>query len=253
MCLIIFAYKTHPEYQLILLANRDEFYARPTAPLRYWDDAPLILAGRDQKKQGTWLGITTNGRFAALTNFRDPHSLMSKAPSRGQLVRGFLSSKTSPHNYLKKLHPNAKIYNGFNLLTGDQQKLCYYSNRSGEIKTLSPGIYGLSNAFLNDPWPKVTSAMTSLTNIGSNAFKINTLFEIIADRSVPPDNKLPDTGIGIIWERLLASIFIASDSYGTRSSTVLLISNSGEVRMVERTFSPFKKPYTHSFKYKINP
>ena len=237
MCLIIFSYDNHPEYRLILAANRDEFYERPTAPLGFWPDAPEILAGRDLKEKGTWMGIDRSGRFAALTNFRDPASLQPDAPSRGALVRNFLSGLLPPETYLNDLRPSGERYNGFNLLVGDRYHLYYYSNRMKRIRKLKPGIYGLSNRFLNTPWPKVETGKQEFDRILSHdRIDTESLFCLLADRTRPPDDQLPNTGIGVKLERLLSSRFIFSGDYGTRSSSVLLIGRNQRVQFSERTF-----------------
>ena len=155
MCLILFAYRSLPDYRLVLAANRDEFYDRPTRHVAFWDDAPEILAGRDLKAGGTWMGITKKGRFAAITNYRDSGMTIENAPSRGDLVKDFLIGKSRPHDYLESLQNKGQDYNGFNLIIGDGNELFYYSNRDGNIHNIEPGVHGLSNHLLNTPWPKV--------------------------------------------------------------------------------------------------
>ncbi len=237
MCLIIFSYDNHPEYRLILAANRDEFYDRPTAPLGFWPDAPGILAGRDLKEKGTWMGIDRSGRFAALTNFRDPGSVRPDAPSRGALVSDFLTGSLPPRMYLEGLGLSADRYNGFNLLVGDRHHLYCYSNQRNKIRKLIPGIYGLSNRFLDTPWPKVEEGKQEFDRILSrDRIETESLFSLLADRTRPPDDKLPNTGVGLIMERLLSSRFIFSEQYGTRSSSVLLIGRDHRVQFSERTF-----------------
>src|SRR5258706_6908216 len=155
MCLILFAWQAHPDYPLVVAANRDEWRDRPTAPAAWWDDAPDILAGRDLEAGGTWLGVTRAGRFAAITNFRDPSDRKSTAPSRGQLVADFLRGDDAPRDYLAALAAKAARYNGFNLLLADDKSMCYFGSREGEIIDVAPGIHGLSNHLLDEPWPKV--------------------------------------------------------------------------------------------------
>jgi uncharacterized protein with NRDE domain len=238
MCLILFAYRTHPDYELILLANRDEFYKRPTQPAAFWPDHPDILAGCDLEAGGTWLGITRTGRFATLTNYRQAGCVIADAPSRGLLVSDFLNSSETAADHLTALVPKASAYNGFNLLLRDRSTMFYYANR-GAIKptALMPGIYGLSNHLLDSPWPKVISGKQRLTGLLSEQRKPNSrqLLALLEDRCIPPDHELPDTGVGIERERILAPLFIESDSYGTRSSTALLIHRSGTVDVVEKT------------------
>ena len=154
MCLIVFAYNVHPSYRLILAANRDEFYERPSAPADFWEDQPHVLAGRDLKEGGTWLGVTKKGKFAAITNYRDPASWKNNAPSRGGLVSSYLCGNQSTGEYLDKISRQAQLYNGYNLIVGDRHEIFAYSNR-GEKQKLETGIYGLSNHLLNSSWPKV--------------------------------------------------------------------------------------------------
>jgi uncharacterized protein with NRDE domain len=247
MCLITFAYNVHPSYRLILAANRDEFYERPSSPADFWKDHPHVLAGRDLKNRGTWLGITRDGNFAAVTNYRNPVTFKSNAPSRGKLVSRYLVGNQKPDNYLKKIASQPDRYNGFNLLIGDDNDLFVFSNR-GEKQKLKAGIYGLSNHLLNSPWPKVTASKKMLKaalDKKGDALE-EELFALLADHRVPPDSKLPSTGIGLEWERLLSAIFIKSPVYGTRSSTVLLIEKNRRVRFVEKVFDGEKEPWITS-------
>ncbi|MEI6609264.1 MAG: NRDE family protein [Deltaproteobacteria bacterium] len=237
MCLILFAYKVHPAYQLILAANRDEFYERPSSPADLWEDEQGVLAGRDLQEGGTWMGIDRAGRFAAITNYRDPASLKNNAPSRGGLVSSYLCGDQRADDYLEEISRQDQLYNGYNLIVGDRRELFACSNR-GEKQKLNPGIYGLSNHLLNTPWPKVTRGKkmlaVSLDKKGSELE--DALFAMLADRKIPADNKLPDTGIGLEWERVLSSIFISSPVYGTRSSTILLIGKNGRIKFVEKVY-----------------
>ncbi|OQX27853.1 MAG: hypothetical protein BWK80_03225 [Desulfobacteraceae bacterium IS3] len=243
MCLIFFLYEQHPVYRLALAANRDEYYERPTQALGFWEDSPNILAGRDLKQSGTWMGITRNGRFAAITNFRDPASLKPDAPSRGLLISDFLAGNTSPERCLEEIQSVGYRYNGFNLLLGDHAELFYYSNRADGFRKIKPGLYGLSNHLLNTPWHKVEKGMAELEIALSEEqaeehIDIEAIFRILADGTRPPDDRLPNTGVGIEWERILSPIFVSSETYGTRSSSVLLIKRNGEVTFAERTFAP---------------
>lgn len=244
MCLILFAYRSHPKYRLILAANRDEFYARPTAQLDFWDDYPDVLAGRDLEQMGTWMGVTNRGRFAAITNFRNPQSMKPQSPSRGKLVSDFLTGKMSPKTYLEQLAVTANCYNGFNLLVGDTDQLYYYSNHGNDICCLGPGIYGLSNHLLDTPWPKVAHGKKQLTRLvqGYDDPPDETLFSLLQDQTEATDEKLPDTGVDIAWERILSPIFITSPDYGTRSSSVLKIDLKGKMRFSECTWIPNRKP-----------
>ena len=247
MCLIAFAYNVHPSYRLILAANRDEFYERPSSSADFWKDHPKILGGRDLKNGGTWLGVTRDGKFAAVTNFRDPSSLKSGAPSRGILVSRYLAGRRKAGDYLKKISPDVHQYNGFNMLAGDDDDLFVFSNR-GQMHKLEPGIYAVSNHLLDTPWPKVTRVKKMLKSaLDKKGDPLEAeLFVLLADRRIPPDNKLPSTGIGLEWERLLSTIFIDSPVYGTRSSTVLLIGKNRRVRFVEKVFDGQKESWLTS-------
>jgi uncharacterized protein with NRDE domain len=259
MCLILFSYNTHPDYTLVFAANRDEFYDRPSQPLAFWEDSPDILAGRDLEGGGTWLGLTVSGRIAAITNFRDTSSIIENAPSRGLLVSRFLSGSQSARHYLENIKTSKMPYNGFNLLVGDSSGLFYYSNRGGTIQKISPGIYGLSNDLLNTPWPKVQKGKAMLeellvTENHLDGFKI---LDILKDTTVPPDKMLPDTGVGLERERMLSPLFIESDVYGTMSSSVILVKQTGEALFLEQTHAPLhpemKEPETLSFKLMLPP
>lgn len=241
MCLILFGYRCHPAFSLVLAANRDEFHARPTDPVDFWDDAPDVLAGRDRIAGGTWLGMTRSGRFAALTNIREPDRQRSDAPSRGALVADYLRGDPAPGDYLHALTTEAEHYNGFNLLVGDRFSLHYYSNRDDQSpRRLKPGLYGLSNALLDTPWPKVERGRHGLAAIldSPDGPRPEALLELLADRSPPPDDELPDTGVGLARERLLAPLFIAGETYGTRSSSVLLIDDE-QAELIERSHDGF--------------
>ncbi|MEJ2155555.1 MAG: NRDE family protein [Desulfobacteraceae bacterium] len=240
MCLILFAYKHHPNYRLILAANRDEFYERPTAPLMYWEDHPHILAGRDLKSMGTWMGITSSGRFAAVTNYREPGRLIIDAPSRGHLVSDYLNGTMPPNDYLKHLKQEGHRYNGFNLLVGDTEAFYYFSNRSENGTRLESGIHGLSNRLLDTPWPKVVQGKQRLSALIDQDDDLSQtgILDLVQTQAVPPNSQIPDTGVGMEWERTLAPIFITSPNYGTRCSTLLTISRSNHVHITEITWQP---------------
>lgn len=242
MCLIIFAYKMLPRYELILAANRDEFYSRPTAPADFWADAPEVFAGRDLAAGGTWLGITKRGRFAAVTNYRDPLAPIGKK-SRGNLSRDFLTGNEESKDFLQKIRREKDEFSGFNLLVGDfgaANELFYFSNRDAndEIKKLPAGIYGLSNHLLDTRWRKVEKSKAKFAEFLQNSAEINAsgLFQILSDRAPAEDCDLPETGIGIERERILSPAFIAAGNYGTRSSTVLTIESGGTVSFYEKTY-----------------
>ncbi len=241
MCLLAIAIEQHPDYPVIIAANRDEFYSRPTAPLDYWEDQPNILAGRDLQGMGTWLGVAKTGRIGAITNYRDPKSLnrQSKGPSRGTLIREFLEGADPPETYIDRIRSHKNIYNGFNLIVGELDELWWYSNVTDDSRKLSPGIHGISNHLLNTPWPKVEKIKTALNLIlkENSYIEPDRIFEKLADRKRPPDHDLPDTGVGLEWERILSPIFITSDIYGTRASSIIFIDRSWHVTFYERTFS----------------
>lgn len=237
MCLIVFAYRAHADYRLVVAANRDEWFGRPTAPAGFWPDAPDVLAGRDLEAQGTWLGVTRAGRFAAITNFRAPGSDRADAPSRGKLVSAFLTSSVPPVTFLESLRPDAARYNGFNLLVGDAASLAYFSNHEGRVRELPAGIYGLSNHLLDEPWPKVRIGKARLVASLNGHVDAQRLLAALDDTEQAADEALPSTGVGLERERQLSPLRIRAGEYGTRSSTVLLISTDGEVSFVERSFA----------------
>ena len=240
MCLILLAYNHHPNYRLILAANRDEFYDRPAAPLKYWEDHPHVLAGRDLKSMGTWMGISRSGRLAAITNYREPGRQILDAPSRGHLISDYLTGNMPPSDYLGHLMQESHQYNGFNLLVGDTKSLLYFSNRSQGVNRLASGIHGLSNRHLNTPWPKVAhgKARLSLLANGDHPLVWETILNLMQTRDIPPDHHLPDTGVGIEWERTLSPMFIISPNYGTRCSTLLTINRFNHVQITELTWQP---------------
>lgn len=243
MCLILLAFRHHPEYPLVVAANRDEFHARPAAPAAFWPDAPQVAGGRDLEAGGTWLGITREGRFAAVTNVREPRATPPPRPaSRGELVSRYLTGSEHAAGFLARLPATAAGYRGFNLLAGDLRNLHYFSNRGGAPAPLGPGIHGLSNHLLNTPWPKVTGGCAALAvaleRTGGVSPLLESLLALLADETVAPDPHLPDTGVGADRERLLAPRFIRGSDYGTRSSTALVVTGSGEVWLRERRFGP---------------
>ncbi len=240
MCLLLMGLDVHPEARWIIVANRDEFYDRPTAPLHRWEDVPDIVAGRDLKEGGTWMGVSRKGRFAALTNYRDPASLQTNAPSRGMLVRDFLVSDRHPTSYLESLLPVMDRFNGFNLVVGDASGLYYLGNRCGSIQSLQPGWHALSNHCLDTPWPKTERALRFLQTIvqPDRSIDVPAIFQLLMDAEPAPDHRLPDTGVGLEWERILSPIFIQSPTYGTRSSSVVVLNRKRQLFFWENTHHP---------------
>jgi len=238
MCLILVAWRVHPGFPLVVAANRDEFFARPTRPAGFWPELPNLVAGQDLQGNGTWMGATCGGRFAALTNFRDPAAHRDDAPSRGHLVRDFLTETTSPEAYLDRLVGLASAYNGFNLLVGDGQTLAWFSNVAGTPKLLPPGIYGVSNHLLDTPWPKVEAGKSAVSRALAALPDDGPLFELLRDDAIHPDENLPRTGVSLDWERLLSAAFVRAPDYGTRSSTVLRVGADGMAVFDEQTWLP---------------
>ncbi|MEW5890180.1 MAG: NRDE family protein [Pseudomonadota bacterium] len=245
MCLILLAWRVHPDYPLVVAANRDEFFARPTAPAGFWPDAPEVFAGRDLEAGGTWLGATRRGRFAALTNYRDPARNRSGTPSRGELVAAFLRGKAAPADYITRLRQRAGDYNGFNLLVGDGRDMYYFSNvaaESGHIGPLAPNVYGLSNHLLDTPWPKVARGKSALRAALDALPDAEPLFDLLRDDRQAADEELPRTGVSLEWERLLSAAFIRAPAYGTRSSTVVLRDGAGNTTFIEQTWDRDGRP-----------
>ena len=238
MCLILIAHGAHSDFPLVIAANRDEYYQRPTARAAFWQDHPQILAGRDLECMGTWLGVTRTGRFAALTNFREPRERKTNAPSRGQLVSDFLASEQNPREYLGDVAIKAQRYNGFNLLAGDIRGVFYFSSRTGSVQQVSPGIHGLSNHLLDTAWPKVERGKQRLQAALAGEFSAESLLDLLHDRESAPESELPDTGIGLELERVLSPALIVSAQYGTRASTAVLFGEDGSVSFAERTILP---------------
>ncbi len=238
MCLLFFALDQHPRYPLIVAANRDEFYSRPAAPVQFWQERPGLLAGRDLDQGGTWLGITTEGRWAALTNFREGEAVAGRSRSRGHLVGDFLTGTLSALEYAATISPRAGDYAGFNLVVGDGAETVYTSNRTAPASSLPAGCYGLSNHLLDTPWPKVVEGKAALANCLYDGVDVDGLFALLSPQQVVDDRSLPDTGVGIGMERLLSSAFIAGEHYGTRCATVILLGADGRLYVEERTFEP---------------
>lgn len=242
MCLIVLAWKARADLPLVVAANRDEWRERPTEPAHWWADHPDLLAGRDLQAGGTWMGITRTGRFAAVTNFRDPGDKRSTARSRGALVTEFLLGGESPRAFLGSLAARAREYNGFNLIVGDGASLWYFGSREAEARAIEPGVHGLSNHLLDEPWPKVVRGRMAMEEALQEGDPAPRLFAALADATGAPDDLLPDTGVGIAWERRLASPLIIGPDYGTRSSTVLTATDGGAIFFEERTLGESGEP-----------
>jgi uncharacterized protein with NRDE domain len=243
MCLAIVAWQTHPDFPLVVAANRDEFYRRNTRPAAWWGHSVALLAGRDEEAGGTWLGITRAGRVALLTNVRAPSERNPHAPSRGLITVEALQSARPATEWLPTQAQRLGGYNGFNLLVAETSvagralQLVYYTNRRRHgPRTLAPGIYGLSNAFLDTPWPKVTRAVGRIACALASRVDLEALLSIMADRQPVRDQELPSTGVSVEWERVLAPIQIRANGYGTRSTTIVTVRRDGVVNFLERSF-----------------
>jgi uncharacterized protein with NRDE domain len=254
MCLILFAWQTHPRYPLVVAANRDEFYKRPTAAAEFWQESPQLLAGRDLQAGGTWLGVTLQGRFAAITNYREPQKKeLPLEQSRGHLVRDFLLDRKKPVDYANKLQQQGDKYRGFNVLLGDLSALVYISNRSEKTVEVLPGSHGMSNHLLDTHWPKVHWGCNKLDALLKHEqVDPEALLELLADRSVVSGDEPPGFELQLAPELITRMMFIVSPEYGTRSSTVLLVDRDGGVVFVERQFDAAGRTAgTRSHKYRI--
>lgn len=238
MCLLVVAWMSHPRYRLVVAGNRDEFHERPSAPLGWWTDDPGVLAGRDLRAGGTWLGLARSGRFGLVTNFRDANGAAIGAPSRGQLVPDFLHGDTPAATFLGSLRTDAARYAGFNLLLGDRDGLSYYSNVGDEPpRALLPGIYGLSNHRLDEPWSKLVRTRERFAAVLAHADPDPAgLLELLTDRTPAEYEAPPDAGLAPDLERALSAPFVRHERYGTRCSTVLLVEHQGRTIVQERRF-----------------
>ncbi|MFT4651804.1 MAG: hypothetical protein ACI8YN_000510 [Porticoccaceae bacterium] len=258
MCLLAFAFNCHPDAPLIVTSNRDEFYERPTLPMHWWADSQ-ILAGRDQQAGGTWLGLKCNGRFAAVTNFRDFHEnkiSQTKPLSRGKLLTDFLSSSDDVHQWADSITARLSDYDGFNLLIYDGVSLLYLNNKGGQRVILEPGVYALSNHALDCPWPKVTHAREQLSQIIEDrkidAEVLPILLEALSLQKIYPPHLLPNTGVPAEWESLLSSPFIIAEGYGTRAATAIVVSSNGEVHVAEQCFQAGQRRGFNQFNFRIS-
>lgn len=247
MCLFVFAWKVVQGTPLFAISNRDEFHDRPTLPAHWWEDAPDIYAGKDLKANGTWLGITKQGKFAAITNVRDKSiPYIEDAPSRGLLVADYLKSELSPQAYIDQLSSDQRFFNGYNLIVGDKDTLIWYSNRYPDDerngKPLKSGIYGLSNGKLDEGWRKVTRAKAQFSSLLYQCAPLDTYFELLKDCTRASECRLPDTGISTELESILSSIFVFSPKYGTRSSNVAMIHTDKAPVLIEHVIPPSDTP-----------
>ena len=250
MCLINFAFQAHPQYPFIVAANRDEFHKRETAPAHIWEEYPFLLGGKDLEKGGMWLGVTSSGRFAALTNYREIVNYPEEIRSRGELVKDYLIGNMTPLDYVTSLVPIKDEFPGFNLLVGNGEELYVFSNRSNEIEKISAGVYSLCNGDFHCNWPKVRLGKDLIKDslqIKSEQELIQFLMKGLKDQTKAPDQLLPDTGVGIELERFLSSIYISGEDYGTRSSTVMIMNKKNEIHFAEKSYMTKSKEQVRSF------
>ncbi len=242
MCLLVLAWRCHPRYRLVAAANRDEYHARAAAPLAPWPDLPGIVGGRDLQAGGGWFAVDQRQRFGIVTNFREFGRRRRSAPSRGGLIPAFLAGDASPAESLRTLETDSPGYAGFNLLLGDQDSLWYASNRADQFaRELPPGVYGLSNEFLDTPWPKLVRVRARFTALlGEPGIQvdglISQLLDVLADRETAPLDSLPAGDLPPDLARKLSAPFVLDAGYGTRCSTILAIGNDGALALVERRF-----------------
>ena len=236
MCLILFAWQQHPDYPLIAIANRDEYYARPSRDAQWWEDDD-IYAGRDLEAGGTWLGVNRRGHFAAVTNVREAGGMQPGKRSRGDLTRDYLAASDDAETYLARLAPQDQEFAGFNLLLGDSSGLWFYSNREQKIHRVEAGVYGVSNGAFDEPWPKLKSGRAELSALLDGEIRHDQLMEILTDHRVAEDHELPNTGVELDIERLLSSRFIRSSAYGTRACSVITIDREQRIEFSEQNYT----------------
>lgn len=255
MCLIIFAYNSHPKYKLVLAANRDEFFERPTGTAGFWQDYPNILGGRDIISGGTWMGITKEGRFAAITNYRNPDMVVPNAVSRGHLARRFLTGTIDSEDFLEHISLDKATFQGFNILVSDDgfSKLYHYSNITDKVSPISDGIHGLSNAILDTPWPKVTHGKEMLSSVlNERNFGTDMLIEMMHNPTEWSENDLPKTGISLELEKKLSPVFISLKGYGTRCTTVIRMDYEQNLEFLEVSYNETgRKAESKGYKMKL--
>ncbi|MFV9474526.1 NRDE family protein [Advenella sp. RU8] len=250
MCIAYLSIKKHPEWPLFIAANRDEFHHRKALAAAPWKNKPDLIAGIDCEAGGTWLGLNKNGRFALLTNYRDIHSIMPAAPSRGYLVSEFLLNDMPALDYASTILAKGKQYNAFNLVVGNRDRSIYISNRGLQAQPveLQQGSHVLSNHLMDTPWPKAERLRKALDSIELDFLpdQLPDIFDILRDNTRPPDHDLPNTGLSLERERLLSSPFIVSPDYGTRCSTIIAIHKSGKTLFSERIYNPAGEPVSET-------
>ena len=241
MCLILFAWQQHADYPLIAIANRDEYYARPSRDAQWWEDSD-IFAGRDLEAGGTWLGVNHRGHLAAVTNVREPGSMQPGRRTRGDLTRDYLAGSDDAETYLARLALHDQEFAGFNLLLGDLTGLWFYSNREQKIRRVETGVYGVSNGAFDEPWPKLKSGRAELSALLDGEIRHDQLMEILTDHRVAEDHELPDTGVALDIERLLSSRFIRSSAYGTRACSVITLDRQQRIEFSEQNYTDAEYP-----------
>ena len=238
MCVVALAWNAHPRWRLLLAGNRDEFHARPTAPLARWPDAGL-LAGRDLQSGGTWVGLDRHGRVAVVTNVRDGFAVEHSGPSRGALPVAFLAGATDAADTTRGLLANADQYAPFNLVLADATGGWQLGNHPRQHARLDPGVHAISNGRIDAPWPKTRRLRDALRNwIDASDDDPQPLWNALADERIASDRELPDTGVGIELERRLSPVFVRGETYGTRASTLIMVDRDGRGCIVERRFGP---------------
>lgn len=256
MCLILVAHRACPEYPLVIAANRDEAYSRDALPADWWKDCAQVYGGRDAVAGGAWLALAMNGRYAAVTNYRQGGARDAALRTRGELVRDYLCGERDPFEYMQDVHGRGGSYNGFSLLSGDRDRLYFLSNRGNGVTMVTPGVHGLSNHLLDEPWPKVVNGTRYLQewlSLPEDTLAAR-LYGYLADRTTAPDDLLPSTGVDAQRERTLSAAFIADEQYGTRASTVIIVHASGEAYFGERGFGPEGRPlYVREQRLRLQP
>jgi uncharacterized protein with NRDE domain len=236
MCLILFALRQHAKFPLVIIANRDEYYARPTQSAHWWEDTDGIFGGRDLEARGTWMGVNRNGRFAAVTNVREPGTFAEARLSRGNLPREFLAGDESVEAFIDRVQPHANDFAGFNLLLGDSNRLFFYSNRQSRLREIRSGIYGVSNGLFDEGWPKLVSGKIALARVLASGPNNDDLLQILTDENTAEDHQLPGTGVTIDIERMLSSRFIRSANYGTRACSLVKFNTKSQISFVEQNY-----------------